>query len=194
MLTLHATARSPFSRAVRMIIRTSGLPFEETTAVLRDPESPLLAHTPGGRVPALEVDANTCIVETAEIARYLAAESGKALVASSAQGLMLESHALTFVESCVRRFQESMRPEALQNPAVTEMEIARQARIIAFYNAKAEALSADLSDLTSALMVSGLAFLDAYVKDESWRESGAELAEWYQQLEGHSLMGETVDL
>jgi glutathione S-transferase len=55
-LTLFHAPGSPYARSLRVLWRERGPALEEREVPLRDSASPLLAHHPVGRVPALLVD------------------------------------------------------------------------------------------------------------------------------------------
>jgi glutathione S-transferase len=72
-MKLFYAAGSPYARIVRVALRETGLdarvPEEEVT--LRDPNSALLAHNPGGKVPTLRLDDGTVLTETLLILPFL---------------------------------------------------------------------------------------------------------------------------
>jgi glutathione S-transferase len=62
-LILFHAAGSPYARLVRILARERGALMEEREVALRTADSPLLAHHPVGRVPAL-LDGGALIAET----------------------------------------------------------------------------------------------------------------------------------
>ena len=77
-MELFYTANSPYARKVRVFLREAGLAprVTETLAVTRTEESPLLAHGPTGRVPALLLSDGALILEAALICRFVDEEYG----------------------------------------------------------------------------------------------------------------------
>src|SRR5579864_867393 len=72
-MKLFYAAGSPYARIVRVVLRETGLiarvPEEEVT--LRDPNSTLLPHNPGGKVPSLQLDNGTILNESLLVLAYL---------------------------------------------------------------------------------------------------------------------------
>jgi glutathione S-transferase len=72
-MKLFFASGSPYARIIRVVLRETGLdhrvPEEEVT--LRDPNSALLPHNPGGKVPTLQLDDGTILNESLLVLCYL---------------------------------------------------------------------------------------------------------------------------
>ncbi|HTZ36628.1 MAG TPA: glutathione S-transferase family protein [Stellaceae bacterium] len=72
-MKLFYAAGSPYARIVRVALRelTLSAATDEVEVTLRDPNSALLPHNPGGKVPALQLDNGTVLNESLLILGYL---------------------------------------------------------------------------------------------------------------------------
>lgn len=72
-MKLFYASGSPYARIARVAVRELGLSgtIEEVKVTLRDPASALLAHNPGRKVPALQLDDGTVINESLLVLSYL---------------------------------------------------------------------------------------------------------------------------
>jgi glutathione S-transferase len=79
-MQLFYASGSPYARIVRVVVRELRLldQIEEVEVTLRDPNSALLPHNPGGKVPALRLDNGTVLNESLLILAYLDAGHGVA--------------------------------------------------------------------------------------------------------------------
>lgn len=72
-MKLFYASGSPYARIARVVVRELVLDdrIEEIEVTLRDPNSALLLHNPGGKVPALRLDDGTVINESLLVLAYL---------------------------------------------------------------------------------------------------------------------------
>jgi glutathione S-transferase len=72
-MRLFYASGSPYARIVRVAVRELGLRggTEEIEVTVRDPNSALLPHNPGGKVPALQLDNGTILNESLLVLAYL---------------------------------------------------------------------------------------------------------------------------
>jgi glutathione S-transferase len=77
-MKLFYASGSPYARIARVVVRELALGdgVEEVEVTLRDPNSALLPHNPGGKVPALRLDDGTVINESLLILAYLDTQHG----------------------------------------------------------------------------------------------------------------------
>jgi glutathione S-transferase len=82
-MKLFYASGSPYARIVCVVIRELSLenPIEEVEVTLRDPNSSLLPHNPGGKVPTLQLDDGTILNESLLILAFLDTQhSGRKLL------------------------------------------------------------------------------------------------------------------
>lgn len=78
-MKLFYASGSPYARIARVVVRELGLlggAVEEIEVTLRDPNSALLPHNPGGKVPALQLDNGAVINESLLVLTYLDTRHG----------------------------------------------------------------------------------------------------------------------
>ena len=77
-MKLFYAAGSPYARIIRVVLREAGLEnsVAEQEVTLRDPNSALLPHNPGGKVPTLQLDNGTCLNESLLVLAYLDTRHG----------------------------------------------------------------------------------------------------------------------
>jgi glutathione S-transferase len=77
MKLLHNSG-SPYARIVRVAVRELALQnkIEEVEVTVRDPNSSLLPHNPGGKVPTLQLDDGTILNESLLILGFLDTQHG----------------------------------------------------------------------------------------------------------------------
>jgi glutathione S-transferase len=82
-MQLFYASGSPYARIARVVVRELGLQnhIAEVEVTLRDPNSSLLPHNPGGKVPTLQLDDGTILNESLLILAFLDAQhSGRKLL------------------------------------------------------------------------------------------------------------------
>jgi glutathione S-transferase len=83
-MQLFYASGSPYARIIRVVVRELGLfpgAVEEIEVTLRDPNSALLPHNPGGKVPALRLNDGTVLNESLLVLAYLdTVEGGRRLL------------------------------------------------------------------------------------------------------------------
>ena len=196
------TANSPYARKVRVFLREAGLAprVTETLAVTRTEESPLLAHGPTGRVPALLLSDGALILEATLICRFLEEEYGPTGVSLAAPevrrgDLVLEGMATTLMDSLSIRAREFLyrRPDERSARALA-YETARGTRCYAALAATLTvppAADAPLS-LGQITAAAALATADQALLAEPWRTAQPGLATWYDQVATRPSLADTL--
>ncbi|TCT06212.1 glutathione S-transferase family protein [Aquabacter spiritensis] len=135
-MKLYGSLTSPFVRKVRAVAIARAVPVD---FVVEDPwqMSPrLIAMNPAGKVPVLELDDGTSLVESLLIAEYLdslgAPEGALIPAAGPARWEALRAHARAhaLIEAVVARLLELRRPDAFQMPDRVAREEARVAALL----------------------------------------------------------------
>lgn len=135
-MKLYGSLTSPFVRKVRAFALERGVPFE---MVVEDPwqVSPrLVALNPAGKVPVLERDDGSILVESPLIMEFLdtCGDPAGALIPRQGearwQALMWHARAHALIEATVARLLELRRPEALRMPERVAREEQRFASVL----------------------------------------------------------------
>ena len=200
-MELFYTANSPYGRKVRIYLREAGLAARvtETLAITRHAESPLLAHGPTGRVPALLLKDGALILEAALICRFLEEAYGPtgvepAAPAARQDDLVLEGMASALLDSLSLRAREFLyRQPSERSARALAYETARSARC---YDALAAKLAApppadaplSLGQITAA---TALATADQTLLADPWRAAQPALAAWYDDVAGRPSLADT---
>jgi glutathione S-transferase len=82
-MKLFYASGSPYARIARVVVRELALEnrVEEVEVTLRDPNSSLLPHNPGGKVPTLQLDDGTLLNESLLVLAFLDTQhSGRKLL------------------------------------------------------------------------------------------------------------------
>ncbi|MEP9377379.1 glutathione S-transferase family protein [Aquabacter sp. CN5-332] len=137
-MKLYGSLTSPFVRKVRAFAMERGVPFE---MVVEDPwqVSPrLIGLNPAGKVPVLELDDGSLLVESLLIIEYLdtLGDPSGALIPGAGKArwdaLLWHARAQALIDAAVARVLELRRPENLQMPARVAREEARFAEVLDF--------------------------------------------------------------
>jgi glutathione S-transferase len=77
-MKLFYASGSPYARIARVVVRELRLEprVDEIEVTLRDPNSSLLPHNPGGKVPTLQLDDGTHIIESLLVLAFLDTQHG----------------------------------------------------------------------------------------------------------------------
>jgi len=186
-MKLYFTQRSPFARKIRMLARLTGQigDIEEIETTVRDPNAPVLAHNPTGKVPTLVLDDGAVLSESLLITTYLEERAGaRALNGTGAgrwQAFGFDGFATATADNVAWLFRELVNKEAdKQSPTFLALERGRAARN---FDALEAAVGTDLAEplrtghLTTAAL---FGFMDLFLKEEAWRNNRPGLTAWYE--------------
>ena len=182
-MELYVTPTSPYAR-LAMIARLEkglrGIALVWTRT--RDPDDPMLAVNPSGRVPWLRLDDGTALEDTAVIVDYMdalgppprfAAPAGEGYWAHRRR----EAMARSMLDGVSVWAREIMRPEGERSPAVIAHERRRAARLADAFEAGIAAWEGPL-DMPRMLLFCTLD-LERRVADFDWRTGRPGLAAWH---------------
>jgi glutathione S-transferase len=192
-MRLLYTAGSPFARLVRIALLETGLDASVTKQVLTrvrlySQESDVLALSPVGRVPTLELDDGTILTESKLILDYIDARHAgpKLLPRDGSDGwrtLADMGQALGLLEGVTTWMRALMLPDALR-PAES---IARESTRV---NRAADALELAIAHgayagrINAAQIVLGtaLGLVEPRLPVWKWREGRPHLSAWYDAI------------
>ncbi len=198
-MKLYGSLTSPFVRKVRVCAIERGIPFE---MVVEDPwqvTHRLIGLNPAGKVPVLELDDGSILVESLLIIEYLDSLGDPARLLIPREGkarwaaLLWHARAHALIEAAVARLLELRRPEGLRMPERIEREERRFAEILDFIEREMPATpwfggeQIAIGDLILGVALRYAAFRYAH----DWQSTHPRLAERLQALEARPAFRET---
>lgn len=198
-MKLYGSLTSPFVRKVRVCAIERSVPFE---MVVEDPwqVSPrLIGLNPAGKVPVLQLDDGSVLVESLLIIEYLDSlgDPDTALIPKEGKlrwdALLWHARGQGLIEAAVARLLELRRPETLQMPARIAREERRFAdilEVIERYMPSTPWLGGDRISIGD--LVLGIALRYAALRyPHDWQSAHPRLAERLQALEVRPSFRET---
>ncbi|MBY0338677.1 MAG: glutathione S-transferase family protein [Acetobacteraceae bacterium] len=182
-MRLHIAAGSPFARVIRIWARENAIPLAEVEQPLRTPDSPLLAVTPVGRVPTLELPDGSFRSETTLILHHFGA------LPQDGAGMQRLAAVLGLMECIAYWNRELRRPPSERSPGFLAVEEARADRIADALEREVEAFAWPAADAIA------LACLLGYERRHSvwkWREGRPRLAAWFEGVSQHPSFTDTL--
>lgn len=180
-MILYISPGSPFARIVRVLARDRGFPFEEVVVPLRDPASPLLEHSPPGRVPTLR-DGDHVLVEVPLILAHL----GWLPEDAPARGRL--GRALSLLDGIAVWNRDLRRPQSEQSLPFQALERSRAARTL-------DAMDpGDYGPFTpeGVALACALGYCERRHTLFRWREGRDRLAEWYDAATARPAFADTI--
>ncbi|MCU0889471.1 MAG: glutathione S-transferase [Rubritepida sp.] len=168
MILFH-TPGSPYARIVRMLWRERGPAMEECQVALRTPDSPLLAHHPVGRVPALR-DGAALISETLLILDHCGWLPGDAPARARLGQVM------GLLDGIAVWNRELRRVPGERSPGVLALEAARADRALAALDPAAH----DPASVEGIALACLLGYGERRHRAWDWRRANPALAPWFE--------------
>lgn len=180
-MKLYLNAASPYARLVRAVVVETDLQSETELCYVDPWETPaeLVSRNPAAKVPALELDDGTCLVESACICDYLIETAGRRdLAPLLADDAALRLHVLGLGRAAIDcsfgavLMARSSASHALATRWTSALPRIAESleKVISSGNART---AVDLADLTIAV---AFEYIDFRHPDVSWRETNARLA------------------
>ena len=184
-MKLYGSRTSPYVRKARVLISEKKL---AVTFVDEDPwpaESRISTRNPLGKVPALEIDPNNYLFESALVVHYLDHVDGKTLTPKDPAGYWQaqwwQALGNGVIDAAVARVLETRRPEDKRMPQKLEREEARIHRAVASAEARfggGTFLVGNRFTLADLILGVALQYVDFRYPHE-WRASAPKLAKWH---------------
>lgn len=188
-MILRALPHSPYVRKVRVFALENGqdAALEVVETHVFDPETPLLAENPLGKVPTLVLDDGTTIYDSTVICEYL-----DSLPGGSHDGAPLIPRAGMARIDCLRRnaladglgqaatwnIRERYRPEDERSGDYMAYYERAIGRSLAALEAEAADWPADRFDLGDISTACALSYLDLRYPDRAWQNRYPTLGAW----------------
>lgn len=198
-MKLYVTPTSPYARLV-MIVRLEKHLEDRVELVwtrTRNPDDPMLAVNPSGRVPFLMLDDATVFEDSDVIIDYFdhlapPSPSGAVEIAPpGSEAYWVHRRRLAMSRSLLDGLsvwaREVTRPETEQSPGIIDHERRRAARLTDYFEVLAQeppfsAISDDRPAEMSELVLFCALSLDKRLPDFDWRTAHPALSDWYGRI------------
>lgn len=197
-MQLFYSRNSPYARIARIAVRESGLAdrVEERLAANRQPDNPVLAHSPVGRVPAL-IDGGLVITEARNVFTYLAESSGHPAMGTTDRpdwpAIMREGQIVGFVDGIAAWVRENRRPPERRSSFLLQVEADRSRRCLAWLEEQAAAGHLDPFPRFAAVALAvGLDLMRFHGFHPEWLDRYPALARWFEAQEVRPSMRQTA--
>ena len=190
-MKLLGTNTSPYVRKVRLMLLEKNIPHEYSIAPPRDPGGEVARVNPLGRIPALILDDETCVFDSAVIAEYVDTLNDRPILIPRMDSIgrmrvkRWEALADGIMDSAVAVRTESIRPADKQEAdnIVRHNEAITRALTFAADQLGAgewcEGAAITLADLA---LVSALIYLDLRQPERDWRKLHSNLTQWFARI------------
>jgi glutathione S-transferase len=186
-MKLYHSPPSPFSRKARIVASVLGLDerIELVVADTNNPDDPLRAKNPLGKIPTLELDSGVCVYDSAVIVACLdqLAGGGKVIPRDGdarIAALTLEALADGVMDACILQIYEiRMRAENERSASWVAHQRAKVFRALAFL--EAEPPAEDFAQIGQIALACALGYLDLRF-DGAWRADHPRLVVWLDKF------------
>ena len=188
-MKLYMTQGSPYARMPRIVVieKALGNRVEMVVVKTRQVDSPYYKFNPSGRVPFLLNDDGVGMEGSATICAYLDQVDGMPGLATPQgtdawEGRRLEASAQGTLEGLAVWARELRRAENLQSPPVIAHEASRAARMLEFWEQRAEHPSLVGPFNMLQIVLACALGLEARTLGTQWRASHPRLGRWYSSV------------
>lgn len=198
-MKLFYSPTSPFVRKVLVTAFELGIEarIERLPVNPWEPDAPLIAANPLGKVPALVTDAGMMLYDSPVICEYLDTLQGGTLLPRTGevrwQVLRLQALADGVLDAAVLWRMERIRPDGERSASWLGLQRETVLRGLVQLEQEAAAWDEHLDlDLGRIAVACALGYLDFRFADEAWRESHPALARWYTSLQARPSLQQTM--
>ena len=190
-MKLLGTNTSPYVRKVRLVLLEKNISHTYLIDPPREPGSQVARVNPLGRIPALILDDETCVFDSAVITDYVDALNDTPVLIPRSNALARmrvkrwEALADGMMDSAVAVRTESLRPADKQeasNIALHNTAITRALGYAAEQLGSNQWCDGDSITLADLALVSVLIYLDLRQADRDWRGAHPNLAAWFARI------------
>lgn len=188
-MKLFATAGSPYARKVRVVLAEKRIDCETVIlASLSDPDSPLPAHNPLGKVPTLVLDDGSGLYDSPVICEYLDSRTPVAHLIPQASRIEVkrwEALADGICDATVAIVMEGRRTPEKQDSSVAErqrLKVERGLRILSQDLGDNKWCLGDAFSLADIAVGCTLGYLGLRLPELAWRTEYPNLARLHDQM------------
>lgn len=193
-MKLFYTPNSPYARTARIALREYGLlaTTEEAVAANREPDNPVLAFNPVGRVPTLVAD-GLVITEAPRVFAYIRQVHGKGVSPPDWEAVVQEGQILGFLEGIAFWVRENRRPVEHRSASLIDVEIDRAGRCLAHLDGEARKQHLpDVTEFRGAALAAALDLMDLHGLKPAWRAEHEMLSAWLDRQAARPSLQQTV--
>ena len=183
MMILRFLPHSPYVRKVLVVAHETGQADDLTieTAHVFDPDTPLRAENPIGKVPALVRDDGSVLYDSTVIAEWLDVRAGTGLVPREGEARWdaLRHNALGdgLGQAATWNIRERYRPDGERSPSYLDYYEGTIERCLAALEDEAPGADAAF-DIGQISIACALSYIDFRYPDRGWRETYPALGAW----------------
>ncbi len=190
-MKLLGTNTSPYVRKVRLVLLEKSIPHDYLINPPREPGSQVVRVNPLGRIPALILDDETCVFDSAVITDYIDTLNDTPILIPRDNALARmrvkrwEGLADGIMDSAVAVRNENIRPADKQesnNITLHNNAITRALAQASDWLGKQGYCEGNALTLADLALVSVLIYLNLRQSERDWRSSHPNLASWFERI------------
>ena len=194
-MKLLGTNTSPYVRKVRLMLLEKNIPHDYSITPPREPGGQVARVNPLGRIPALILDDETCVFDSAVIAEYVDTLNDRPILIPRTDSIgrmrvkRWEALADGIMDSAVAVRTESIRPTDKQeadNIVRHNDAITRALTYAADQLGAGEWCEGTAITLADLALISALIYLDLRQPARDWRKLHSNLAQWFARMVGRA--------
>ena len=157
-----------------------------------DPQTPLRAENPAGKVPALVRGDGSVLYDSTVICEWLDMREGKHRLLPKADEARIQSlrrNALgdALGQAATWNIRERYRPDGERSPGYMAYYAATMERCLAALENEAGEIAADF-DLGAISIACALSYVEFRYPDLDWRAAAGKLAAWFEEISARPSM------
>ncbi len=190
-MKLLGTNTSPYVRKVRLVLLEKNIPHTYLVDAPREPGSQVVRANPLARIPALILDDESCVFDSAVITDYADTLNDTPILIprndANARMLVKRGEALAdgIMDSAVVVRNEVLRPASAQDAATITRHndaISRALAHVASELGERQWWVGNSITLADLALVSALVYLDLRQAERDWRGVHPNLAAWFDRM------------
>lgn len=188
-MKLLGTKTSPYARLTRIVLLEKGLAdrVELVWTKTRDPNDPILATHPSGRVPVLILDDGTMLEDTPVIVDYFDSLESPARFTHSSDRIdwryrNIEARARAMLDGLAVWAREVIRPNEEQSPTIIDHERRRASRLADYFETLTAAPELNGPLTMAQIYLFGSLDVERRLPAFDWRSGHPNLATWHARI------------
>ena len=188
-MKLLGTKTSPYARLTRIVLLEKGLEnqVELIWTKTRNPDDPILAVHPSGRVPVLILDDGTTLEDTPVIVDYFDSLVSPARFAGSSDRVDwryrdIEAKARAMMDGLSVWAREVIRPADEQSPTIIDHERLRAARLADYFETLTDAQELNGPLTMAPIYLFGSLDVERRLPAFNWRAGRPKLVAWHARV------------